>query len=333
MSEGLAPGAWRPGADHGVLALRACLLSRIREFFGERGVLEVETPILARSATTDPGLASLRTRFTGPGSADGRLLYLRTSPELEMKRLIASGSGPIYQISRAFRDGEHGARHNPEFTLLEWYRPGFELADIMRESAALAAALVAETRETLPVEELSYREAFLRHLEIDPLTATVDTLRRCAERHDVPVPPRMPADTADPWLDLLVSVCVEPNLGRDRLTLLHHYPASQAALARLSPEDPRTAERFELFVDGVELANGFRELTDGEEQRLRLEAENAARRRRGLAEMPVDERFLSALSHGLPDCSGVALGFDRLVMVAAGARDIGAVMAFAFDRA
>lgn len=324
----MAHPAWRPSADLATLRLRAELLARIRAFFAARRVLEVETPALSAAAITEPNLASFSTVYTGPGSRYGQMLYLHTSPEFPMKRLLAAGSGCIYQIARVFRDGEAGRRHNPEFTLLEWYRVGFDHHRLMDEVAELATALLAGRLALAAPERLSYCELFQHHLDLNPHQASVVELAACAGARGVPIPPGMPADEANPWLDLLLTHCIEPRLGAGRLTFVHDYPASQAALARLRPGAPPIGERFELYLNGVELANGFHELGDAGEQRRRFEAENAARRALGLPVMPVDENLLAALEAGLPDCAGVALGFDRLVMLAAGKAFIQDVIAF-----
>ena len=325
--------AWRPSADLATLRLRAKLLARIRAFFAARGVLEVETPVLSAAAITEPNLASFSTVYAGPGLRYGQPLYLHTSPEFPMKRLLAAGSGCIYQIARVFRDGEAGRRHNPEFTLLEWYRVGFDHHRLMDEVAELVTGLLAGRLALAEPEQLSYRELFQRHLDLDPHRADVAELGACAERRGVSIPPGMPADDADPWLDLLLTHGIEPQLGTGRLTFVYDYPASQAALARLRPGEPPVGERFELYLNGVELANGFHELGDAGEQRRRFEAENAARRVLGLPVMPVDEHLLAALNAGLPDCAGVALGFDRLVMLAAGKISLDEVLAFSLERA
>jgi elongation factor P--(R)-beta-lysine ligase len=315
------------------LRLRAELLQRIRAFFAARGVLEVETPALSAAAVTQPHLASFATPYSGPGPCHGQTLYLHTSPEFPMKRLLAAGSGCIYQMARVFRDGEAGRRHNPEFTLLEWYRVGFDADRLMDEVTELVTALLAGRLTLEEPERLSYRAIFQRYLALDPHRATVAELAAGAARHGMPIPPGMPADEIDPWLDLLLTHWIEPRLGQRRLTFIHDYPASQAALARLRPGDPPVGERFELYLNGLELANGFHELGDADEQRRRFEAENAARRARGLPVMPLDESLLDALAAGLPDCAGVALGFDRLVMLAAGKDAIQEVMAFPLERA
>lgn len=324
---------WRPCATVETLRLRARLLSLVRAFFERRGVLEVETPILSAAAVTDPNLASLAARYTGPGAPHGRTLYLHTSPEFPMKRLLAAGSGSIYQICKVFRDGEAGRRHNPEFTMLEWYRVGFDHQRLMDEVEALVAEALQGRLDPGPAERLSYGEAFRRYAGIDPHTASVDELRACAADHGIAPVPGLEPDERDAWLDLLLTHRVEPHLGRGRLTFIYDYPASQAALARVRPGVPALAERFELYLDGIELANGFHELGDAGEQRRRFAADNARRGAAGLPQVPADERLLAALENGLPECAGVALGFDRLVMIAGGLASLGEALAFPIDRA
>ncbi len=306
------------------------MLARIREFFAARGVLEVETPVLSGAATTDPNLHSLECRYHSPNP---RRLYLHTSPEFAMKRLLVAGSGSIYQLAKVFRDNEAGRWHNPEFTLLEWYRVGVDHHTLMDEVAALVHSVLADRAPSGPVQKLSYREAFEQSLGIDPHSAPVAALADRAREHGLSIPAGMPDDNPDAWRDLLLTHAVEPRLGRGQLTFIYDYPASQAALARIRPGSPPLAERFELYIEGVEIANGFHELADAVEQRARFERDNARRRERGEPALPMDERLLAALETGLPDCSGVALGFDRLVMFAADARSIGEVIAFPIDRA
>lgn len=324
---------WRPTASLGALKLRARMLDRIRAFFAERGVLEVETPVLSGTAATDPHLQSLATRYTGPGAAHGRALHLHTSPEFPMKRLLAAGAGSIYQICKVFRDGEAGRRHNPEFTMLEWYRVGFDQHTLMDEVAELVTHAVAGTLRLAAPERISYSEAFLGHLGLDPHTTDIAAFAERARARGVPVPASMPADDLDAWRDLLLTQLIEPRLGKGRLTFVYDFPVSKAALARIRPGDPPVAERFELYLEGVELANGFHELTDAAEQRRRFEHDNARRGALGLPAVPHDEQLLAALAHGLPDCAGVALGFDRLVMLAAGAPSVRDVIAFPIERA
>lgn len=317
---------WRPTANLAALRRRALLLETVRAFFRERDVLEVETPAASAATVTDVQIESLQ--LTGTPAR-----WLQTSPEYPMKRLLAAGSGDIYQLCRVFRAGELGALHNPEFTMVEWYRLGMDLPAIMAETAALAGALLrAGGRAGVPVEMLSYVEAFRRELDCDPLAVPQEQLATLASAHGLAAS-SVAGATRDALLDFLVATRVGPRLGRGCLTCLHHFPAAQAALAQLDQADPRTALRFELYAEGVELANGYVELADPAEQRRRFTADLAERRRRGLAEPAMDERLLAALTHGLPACAGVALGFDRVVMLALGAARIAEVMAFPWERA
>jgi lysyl-tRNA synthetase class 2 len=320
---------WRPSADPEVLRARATLLSGIREYFQRTGVLEVETPVCSASANTDPALESLTTGYVGPEHPGGTRLYLQTSPEFAMKRLLAAGSGPIFQICKAFRNSESGRLHNPEFTLLEWYRPGFDQHRLMQEVAELVNSLLPVPR---PVESLSYGDAFQRFLGVDPHGASAETLRECAMDYGLPGVAGLQLDR-DGWADLLLTHVLEPCLGRDHLSFLYDYPASQAALARIRQDETPVAERFELYLDGMELANGFHELADGGEQQRRFEADNVRRREQGKEPVPVDRHLLAALRSGLPDCSGVALGIDRLLMLITGAAHINQVLAFPVSRA
>lgn len=320
---------WRPSASLATLRLRAELLTRIRAFFAARGVLEVETPILSSAAATDP---HLHTVAACPIDDPAGGLYLHTSPEFAMKRLLAAGAGSIYQLCHVFRAGERGRRHNPEFTLLEWYRVGFDHHELMAEVAALVTETLAGRVPLGAVEKLAFAEAFERYAGIDPHRASGAQLAAVARGRGIAVE-GLATEETDAWRDLLLTHLVEPHLGRGRLTFLYDYPASQAVLARIRPGDPPLASRFELYLEGLELANGFHELADAAEQRARFERDNAERARRGLPVMPVDERLLAALAHGLPPCAGVALGVDRLLMVAAGTGAIADVMAFPIERA
>jgi lysyl-tRNA synthetase class 2 len=317
---------WRPTASPEILRLRAEILAKIRSFFAEREVLEVETPVLASTPATDLHLRALSCRYRGPGADEGRELYLQTSPEFAMKRLLAAGSGPIYQICRAVRDGEAGRRHNPEFTILEWYRPGWDHHDLMDEVDELLAAILGCGSG----ERLSYAATFKRYAGIEIFDETDADLRLRVEKLGVR---DVEALSRDDLLDLVLTHTIEPKLGHCQPTFIHDYPASQAALARVRVGDPSLAERFEVFVEGVELANGYHELTDPAEQGRRFEADIEARKNHGLATVPIDMRLLAALEQGLPDCAGVALGVDRLIMVAAGTRNIADVLAFPIDRA
>ncbi len=321
---------WRPSASLEAIQVRAEVLAAIRGFFQPRCVMEVETPICSVHGTTDPALDSLSTRYTGPGAPQGQRLYLHTSPEFPMKRLLAAGCGAIYQICRVFRDGEAGRLHNPEFTLLEWYRPGFDHHRLMEEVAELVNGLLPQS---WPMEKITYGELFQRHLSVDPHRASPDDLRQCALDHHLPGADTLELTERDGWLDLLLSHLIEPDLGCQRLTFVYDYPASQASLARLQDGDPAVAQRFELYMAGMEIANGFYELTDAQEQRRRFEADRAMRRQADQPEMPMDEHLLTALEAGLPDGSGVALGIDRLLMCLTGTSHIREVLTFPLERA
>jgi len=314
-----------------VLRLRAALLRRVREFFDSRGFLEVETPILSADVVVDRHLDPMSTVLAAdPRLPDrGQQLYLQTSPEFAMKRLMAAGGKAIYQVTRAFRNGEAGRLHNPEFTIVEWYRAGDDMQAGMQLLSELAAALLNRP----PAELLSYRDAFQRHAGIDPRTRSAAELSAAAQLHAISVPPGLSLRDRDAWLDLLLIELVEPHLGHERPTILFDYPASQAALARVRPEDPAIAERFELYVQGIELANGYHELLSADVLRRRNSENNARRISDGKPPLPEDSRLLAAMEAGLPDCAGVALGFDRVVMLAAGASSIGEVMAFPIELA
>jgi lysyl-tRNA synthetase class 2 len=314
---------WRPTATLDALRARATVLAAVRRFFDERGVLEVETPILSAAAVTDLHLHSVACRLD---LDDRRPRYLQTSPEYAMKRLLAAGSGPIYQICKVFRDGERGRRHNPEFTMLEWYRPGFDHHRLMDEVDELLQAVLGVAAG----ERISYADAFRRHAGVDPHAASDGELRSRVAALGVAGVTELDHDDL---LNLILSHEVERRLGVGRPTFMFDYPASQAALSRVRAGDPPVAERFEVFLDGLELANGFHELAEPAEQRRRFESDRGERRRRGLPEVPLDERLLAALASGLPDCAGVALGVDRLVMLKIGCRDIADVIAFPIELA
>lgn len=319
---------WRPTATLEILRERAHLLAEVRAFFASRSVLEVETPVLGHGGSTDLHLASLSVEATTPAGRER--LWLQTSPEFAMKRLLAAGSGPIFQLARCFRDGEVGRRHNLEFTLLEWYRPGFSLDELIEEAVELVRHVLG--RAPGPLRRRRYRELFHEHLAIDPFSIELAALRRLAgERGGL----SMFDASRDDCLDLLLSLAIEPHLGRGGIDVVVDYPASQAALARRhrDPEDGEwVASRFELYLDGLELANGYDELTDAEEQAARFDEDNVARRAAGLPEVDVDVRLLAALAHGMPEGSGVALGIDRLIQLALGKSSVAEVMAFATPR-
>ncbi len=324
---------WQPSATLDALKQRAALMGRLRCFFAAKGVLEVETPLLSAAGTTDPQIHSFETCYTGPGAVQGRPLYLATSPEFAMKRLLAAGSGSIYQVCKAFRQGEAGHLHNPEFTMLEWYRPGFDHFQLMDEVEALVTELAAGRLPAVHAKRTTYAELFWRHFGLEPHTASAETLARCAA--DFPALAGISGLDRDGWLDLLMSHIIQPRLGQECLTFVYHYPASQAALARIrqsSADTPAVAERFELFYQGVELANGFHELTDAGEQRARFERDLLQRRAQNLPPVPIDERLLTALDD-MPPCAGVALGLDRLLLMFNGLTRLSDVIAFPFVRA
>jgi elongation factor P--(R)-beta-lysine ligase len=317
---------WRPTATLDTLRHRAAMLARLREFFSARGVLEVETPILSAGAVSDPQIESLATRVTGMTGQ----FYMNTSPEYPMKRLLASGSGDIYQVCKVFRDDERGRWHNPEFTMIEWYRLGFDDGALMTEVEDLVATLLAPHRQLAPTERLTYADALRKHAGVDAHKDSEEALERAATGHGIVCKTELDRDAK---LDLLMGLVVGPKLGRERPCFICDYPASQASLARLKLGLPLVAARFELYVDGIELANGFHELVDAGEQRGRFTQDLATRRARGQVEPPLDDRLLAALASGMPDCAGVALGFDRLVAVALGATRLSEAMGFAIDNA
>ncbi len=321
---------WQPSATRDMLQLRAQLLHSIRQFFAERYVLEVDTPLLSAAAIPSPALDSIPARYTGPGFPKSANLYLHTSPEFFMKRLLAAGSGDIFQLCHVFRDGEFGNKHNPEFTLLEWYRVGFSLFVLIDEVEALLWQVLGNRIPALAFQRISYQELFARFAGVDGLHASAGELKSCLQQHGQTSLPALADEDVDSWKDLVLTHIIEPQLQGG--WCVYHYPASQAALARLAPDAPGVAERFEFYIDGLELANGFCELVEASEQRARFEQENAERDRVGKPRMPLDENFLRALDSGMPECAGVAVGFDRLVMLAANAATIQSVMPFGFDR-
>ena len=317
---------WRPVADSEALRARAKLLRELRDFFEARGILEVETPQLVGHATTDLHLASFSTLFRGPGADEGNELFLSTSPELAMKRLLAAGSGPIFQICRAFRNGESGRRHNPEFTILEWYRPGFDHFALMREVEELLVLALGIGK----CDRCTYEDLFTESLDLSPHRASVATLEEAATERGLSISSFAGVDEG---LQFLLAELIEPDLGKELPIFVYDFPASQAALARIRPGDPPVAERFEVYFKGVELANGFHELRDADEQRRRFDDDRVNRKRMGLPIPEIDEAFLQALQAGIPQCAGVALGLDRLLMLQTGAESIDEVLAFPLGRA
>lgn len=318
----------KPTAALRALRLRAELYALVRRFFAERGVLEVETPMLSMAGNTDPNIESFQLEFKGPKSAGAPRRWLRTSPEFPLKRLLAAGVGDCYELGRVFRDGEAGIRHNPEFTMLEWYRVGWNHHQLMDETAELLKAALALAGRRATVRDTSFRQLYLDKFGFDPLTAPEEELRSPLGVYDID-----PAGlTRDDWLDLLMTHLIQPSIPANRILLVYDYPASQCALARLRPGKPAVAERFEAYLGPLEVANGYHELKDADEQRARFELDLARRRARNAAEPAVDERLLAALPK-LPDCAGVALGIDRLLMALLGTDKIADVLAFPFERA
>jgi Truncated, possibly inactive, lysyl-tRNA synthetase (class II) len=309
-----------------VLQLRAALYARLRAYFAERGVLEVETPILSAAGNSEPNIDSFRTEFSGHVDAGPRRRWLRTSPEYPLKRLLAAGIGDCYELGRVFRNGEAGGRHNPEFTMLEWYRVGWDHLRLIEETVEivrLALALVG--RQAGTVEIVTYRALFRRAVGVDPFADDEAALRAPLAGIGIDGT-RL---SRDDWLDLLFTHRIQPGFPDDRITVVIDWPASQAALARIRPGDPPVAERFELYLGHHEIANGYHELNEAAEQRRRFEHDLQVRRRRG-AELPaLDQRLLAALP-GLPDCAGVAVGVDRLLMNLIGSERIADVLAFDF---
>ncbi|WP_151964882.1 EF-P lysine aminoacylase EpmA [Acinetobacter soli] len=311
------------------LKARAQLYRTIREFFAQRNVMEVETPIVSQAGVTDVHLASVQVQRHIEGRMQQQ--YLQTSPEFAMKRLLAAGSGPIYQICKVFRDDEHGRKHNSEFTMLEWYRPGLDLRELMHETAALLNVCLAHRFDEIRPLVLSYKHAFQDRLDINPLQATLAQLKQTAQRVGLTL------DLGDDrlaYMDLLFSHFVEPSLGFDTPIFLTDFPPEMASLAkvRLDEDGEEVAARFEVYIEGLELANAYDELLDASVLRARFEADNQEREKLGLQVMPLDENLLVALAH-MPECSGIALGIDRLLMVATQKLNIEQVIAFPASRA
>lgn len=352
---------WQPTASFDALHLRAALNTRLRAFFAERGVTEVETPMLSVAGNTEPNIASFPLQFSGRTDGAPRTRWLRTSPEYPLKRLLAAGFGDCYELGRVFRDGEAGARHNPEFTMLEWYRLGWDHRALIVETAEVINAALALVGRDAPLTQVRYRDLYCDRLGLDPMTASDDELRQALG--EGVIDPR--GLVRDDWLDLLMTHRLQPDFRHDQMLAIHDYPASQCALARLRDDgdgEPPVAERFELYLGPLELANGYHELTDAAEQGARFERDLQRRELRGERAQdhptppcddgtsgqpmppsgagtrgqpmpPPDERLLAALGAGLPDCAGVALGVDRLMMAMLQTDRIADVLAFDFFRA
>ena len=320
---------WQPTASFDAIRLRAQLNALIREFFVRRNVLEVETPVLSRGGNSEPNIASFSLEFSGRVDGAPRTRWLRTSPEYPLKRLLAAGLGDCYELGRVFRDGEAGGRHNPEFTMLEWYRIGWDHLRLAEETAELVNAALALVDRSAALRVVRYRDLYRDGLGIDPFAATAEEMHHALG--DTAIDPA--GLTRDDWLDLLMTHRLQPAFAADQLLAVVDWPAAQCALARIRHDDPPVAERFELYLGPVELANGYHELADAGEQRARFMRDLERRRERGAQEPPLDEALLAALGAGLPDCAGVALGVDRLLMAMLGTGRIADVLAFAFASA
>lgn len=315
---------WQPTCTLEALHQRAKLLQQIRDFFLQRNILEVETPTLSQHAVTDAHIESIRSEFTN--GTITQTVFCQTSPEYAMKRLLAAGSGSIFQICKAFRSDELGRYHNPEFTMLEWYHLDYDHHQLMDEMDELLQHVL----QCSAALRLSYQNCFLQYLNIDPLTCSLEELKSIIHAQKIMDTSDFDRDTC---LQLLMSHLIEPHLGLREPFFLYDFPASQAALAKMNPNNPLVANRFEVYIKGIEIANGFHELSNAEEQRQRFEKDLSLRQSLNRRPMEIDQRLLQALSHGLPNCSGVALGIDRLLMLKINASSISDVIAFPWDRA
>ena len=322
---------WSPCCELEKLQARAKLLSHIRHFFADKGVLEVETPLLAQATGTDPQLDFFSSEYHYP--PHNKTLFLQTSPEFSMKRLLAAGSGSIYQICKAFRNGEQGRYHNPEFTLLEWYQVGFSLNQLMDEVGELVLSVLASTITIKGLKKISYEDVFYQVTGLDALNYSPNAYAYYAKNQQIPEVFSLCENDHDLWLDFIFSHKVQPSLNDNFVYLIHSYPASQASLARINPANPKVADRFEVFVNGIELGNGFFELKDEVEQRQRFDMEIALRKEKQRPKVEKDIRFLAALEAGLPDCCGIAMGIDRLLMLSSHVDTLNDVLAFPIDRA
>ncbi|MCX7102458.1 MAG: EF-P lysine aminoacylase EpmA [Methylobacter sp.] len=321
---------WRPTCSLDLLRLRAQTLSRIRQFFSERSVMEVETPLLSHSCGTDPQLAFFTSEYCF--SPERQTLFLQTSPEFAMKRLLAAGTGSIYQIGKAFRNGESGRFHNPEFTLLEWYRVGFTLPQLMDEITDLIEALFVG-KGLQETQRISYQDVFFLYTGLNSLEFSYQNYCAYAIESGLSEAISLCEHDHALWLDMLFSHKVQLNLGDNSLCLVYGYPACQSSLARINEHCDQITDRVELFMNGVELGNGYYELTDAKEQSMRFDTELAIRQENNLPIMVKDQRLIDALAAGLPECSGIAIGLDRLLMLLSGSKSIEDVLAFPIYRA
>lgn len=320
---------WQASMSWQTAQKRAQIYSMIRTFFSDRNVVEVETPLMSQGTISDLHLDAFATKYNFLSTAIEQTLYLQTSPEFAMKRLLASGYGDIYQLCKAFRDEPYGRFHNPEFTILEWYRLGFNYHDLMAE----VEALLISTLNCLPAEYVSYQKVFKQYTGIDPLSTTIVELKGYLNQYEKLSNWLIDVEDIDTLLQFIFAECIEKNIGKNAPCFVFAFPASQACLAKINLKDVRVAERFECYFKGIELANGFSELTDADIQLERFKQDNNKRGEHGKPERPIDDRFIKALAQGLPECSGVALGIDRLLMLATGATNIEKVISFGVNRA
>ena len=325
QSKPMTHSCWQPTASIETQRLRAQLLRGIRQFFAERKIMEVETPILSQHTVTDIHIDSFQTTYLN--GKEKQHYYLQTSPEYAMKRLLSVGSGPIYQICKAFRNGESGSQHNPEFLILEWYRPDFSCQDLMDEMDELLQFILQAKKAS----RITYEELFLKHLGINPHQISLHQLQSLANQFSL----KNSTEYSDRnvLLQFLFTECLEPKIGFDSPLFVYHFPATQAALSKINPQDPNVALRFEVYIQGMECANGFEELTNADEQRQRFLNDNTKRNQQNRPSINIDERFLAALTHGLPPCAGVAVGLDRLIMIKAERKRIDDVINFTWERA
>jgi lysyl-tRNA synthetase class 2 len=327
---------WKPSCDIKYLHLRAEMLRTVRNFFYNRTVLEVETPVLCQATGTDPQLDFFSSFYhTNPNKKQitDQQMYLQTSPEFAMKRLLAAGSGSIFQICKAFRNGESGQLHNPEFSILEWYRVGFTLEQLMDEVTELIDEVLIGYYCKEAIVKISYEELFFQHTELNPLVFCQNSYANYAAENAISEANDICGNDHSMWLDFIFSHKVQPVLANQSFAMVYGYPAIQSSLARINQENTAIVDRFEVFINGIEIGNGFFELSDAKEQEKRFDSENKSRELQGKQQVVKDKLFLASLESGLPDCSGIALGLDRLLMILANASALKDVIAFPFDSA
>lgn len=319
---------WQPNATIINLKKRSLIISKIRKFFFKRNVLEVETPCLSKNTVTDVNICSFKTKYFKYGKKYSKTLYLNTSPEFHMKRLLAAGIGAIYQICHVFRNEEFGRYHNPEFTMLEWYRPSYNMYNLMEEVNALFKYIL----KCKDADILSYQQIFMNYLKIDPLSNDETKLFKIAEKFGIKNVIPLKKENKDSILQLLFTLGIESKIGKKKPIFIYHFPASQAALSTINQKDKRVSERFEVYYKNIEIANGFFELTNEKEQKKRFDLDNVLRKKANLPKQKIDLNFLNALNYGLPNCSGVALGIDRLIMLALNTSCIQEVLSFSVEK-